>query len=206
MNTLSPTKSPIGEIHCKPHRYQDVMTLFDAAFSQSENTRLIKGPGEPEYVPAGNDCAYHQVIFAHGYFASALHEIAHWCIAGPQRRLLNDYGYWYCPDGRNETQQMQFEQVEVKPQAIEWAFSVVANKTFRVSTDNLNGAQPDKHTFTLNVHKQVMRYLQDGFPARATIFIKTLGIFYGTGDLTPGHFLQPKRRGHWSTNAFEEGE
>ncbi|GAM69307.1 transporting ATPase [Vibrio sp. JCM 19236] len=26
-----------------------------------------------------------------------MHEIAHWCVAGPKRRLLEDFGYWYEP-------------------------------------------------------------------------------------------------------------
>ncbi len=50
-------------------------------------------------------------------FASALHEISHWCIAGKARRELVDFGYWYCPDGRDAMTQSQFEDVEVKPQA-----------------------------------------------------------------------------------------
>jgi elongation factor P hydroxylase len=179
-------------ISAEIHRYQDVIALFDAAFNQSENTRLIKGAGEPEYIPANKECDFHQVIFAHGYFASALHEIAHWCIAGKKRRMLNDYGYWYCPDGRTEAEQKKFEQVEIKPQAIEWAFSVAANKAFRVSTDNLNGAEPDTKAFTLNVHQQVLEYLRDGFPPRAALFIEALAAFYATEALTPAKFSLPE--------------
>jgi len=174
------------------HQYQDVIALFDAAFNQSENTRLIKGAGEPEYIPANELCDFHQVIFAHGYFASALHEIAHWCIAGKRRRMLNDYGYWYCPDGRTEAEQKKFEQVEIKPQAIEWAFSVAANKAFRVSTDNLNGTEPDTKAFTLNVHQQVLNYLRDGFPPRAALFIDALAAFYATEALSPAKFSLPE--------------
>ena len=174
------------------HQYQDVIALFDAAFNQSENTRLIKGAGEPEYIPANELCDFHQVIFAHGYFASALHEIAHWCIAGKRRRMLNDYGYWYCPDGRTEAEQKKFEQVEIKPQAIEWAFSVAANKAFRISTDNLNGAEPDTKAFTLNVHQQVLHYLRDGFPPRAALFIDALAAFYATEALSPAKFSLPE--------------
>ncbi len=37
--------------------------------------------------------------------------------------LLPDLGYWYAPDGRIEEQQALFEQVEIKPQAIEWLFA-----------------------------------------------------------------------------------
>ena len=80
---------------------------------------MIRGDDEPLYLPADKNFTYHQIIFAHGYYASALHEISHWCMAGKQRRLLEDFGYWYMPDGRDVDQQKTFEQVEIKPQAKE---------------------------------------------------------------------------------------
>ena len=130
---------------------EPLMALFDQTFLGRFNTRLVRGGDEPVYLPANEHTPYHQIVFAHGYFSSALHEIAHWCIAGEQRRLLEDYGYWYCPDGRDATQQREFEQVEVKPQAIEWAMTIAANRRFQVSTDNLNGAEPDREGFTRRV-------------------------------------------------------
>jgi elongation factor P hydroxylase len=182
------TSSSLYQSKRQQHRYQDVMALFDATFSEAHNTRLIKGGHEPEYLPACEQLPYHQVIFAHDYFASALHEIAHWCIAGDKRRLLVDYGYWYCPDGRDSAQQKQFEHVEIKPQAIEWAFCVAANKTFRVSTDNLNGAEPDTLAFTFNVQRQALAYQTLGFPPRAQLFILALQGFYATGKLCAQDF------------------
>jgi len=161
-----------------PHDYRDLIQLFDATFFKQYKTRLIKGGDEPLYSPANNACAYHQIIFAHGYFASALHEISHWCLAGDERRLLEDFGYWYMPDGRNAQQQKIFEQVEIKPQAIEWALSVAANKKFNVSADNLSGAQADTVSFKKEVYLQVQRYLLDGFPERAQQFIDVLAQFY----------------------------
>ena len=83
---------------------QDIIAIFDRVFSTRENTRLIKGNDEPWYIPANKDCNYHQVVFAHGFFSSALHELAHWCIAGKERRLKVDYGYWYEEDGRSLSQ------------------------------------------------------------------------------------------------------
>lgn len=186
MNTSSLKKSTVQH-----QRYQDAIALFDCVFAETQNTRLIKGGHEPEYLPATKEVPYHQVIFAHGYFASALHEIAHWCIAGASRRLLADYGYWYCPDGRDYEQQKQFEQVEIKPQAIEWAFSIAANKAFRVSTDNLNGAEPDTLAFTLNVQRQAVAFLELGFPPRAQLFINALQGFYATDKLCSHDFNLP---------------
>jgi elongation factor P hydroxylase len=160
------------------HDYRDLIQLFDDTFFKQYQTRLIKGGDEPLYSPASDACAYHQIIFAHGYYASALHEISHWCQAGEARRLLEDFGYWYMPDGRNAQQQKTFEQVEIKPQAIEWALSVAANKKFNVSADNLNGAQADTSCFKNKVHLQVQCYLRDGFPERVQQFIEVLAKFY----------------------------
>ena len=174
------------------HQYQDLIRLFEHQFAETENTCLVKGEEEPEYVPANDESNAHQIIFAHGYFASALHEIAHWCIAGKARRLLHDYGYWYCPDGRNQQQQAEFEQAEVKPQAIEWAFSLAANKNFRVSTDNLNGTAVDVQSFQHNVREQAFAYLQHGFPSRAKSFIQVLHDFYQTEALQAKQFVWPE--------------
>ena len=166
------------------HRSEDLIRLFDQTFASSENTRLIRGKDEPVYLPADKNTPYHQVVFAHGFFASALHEIAHWCIAGKQRRLLEDYGYWYCPDGRNAQQQAEFEKVEIKPQAVEWGLSLACNKPFQVSTDNLNGAEPDRFTFTQNVQMQLEHFIECGFPPRAERFIQVLRQFYQVAPIT----------------------
>ncbi len=113
-----------------------LIEVFDTVF-KDYNTVLAHSPGEPEYCPATHT-APARLLFAHGYFASALHEISHWCIAQKQRRLLPDLGYWYAPDGRNAEQQKAFEQVEIKPQALEWLFTRACLQKFNVSIDNLN--------------------------------------------------------------------
>ncbi|NDV91927.1 ABC transporter ATP-binding protein [Alteromonas sp. 345S023] len=150
-----------------------LIALFNRTFADF-NTRLVRGNDEPIYLPADETCSYHQIVFAHGFFSSALHEISHWCIAGEKRRLLEDYGYWYCPDGRNAHQQAEFEKVEVKPQAIEWAFTEAAGRKFQVSTDNLDGVEPDREAFTNNVAAQLAHYRATGFPPRAQRFIGAL--------------------------------
>lgn len=164
----------------KPHTIEDLIALFSSTFFADYNTRLIKGNDEPIYLPTSEVCSYHQIVFAHGYFSSGLHEIAHWCIAGKERRLKEDFGYWYEPDGRNEQQQKIFESVEIKPQAIEWAFCIAANKKFNVSADNLNGAEADTQAFKAAVFKQVEYYFEHGFPQRAQQFIDALATFYKT--------------------------
>ena len=181
-----------------PHNYQDLITLFEYTFFSQYQTVLVKGDDEPIYLPANEHCSHHQIIFAHGYFSSALHEIAHWCLAGDARRLLEDFGYWYLPDGRNESQQAQFEQVEIKPQAIEWAFCLAANKSFNVSVDNLNGSEANTTAFRLKVFQQVKHYLASGFPPRAKLFINALAQHYQVSlPLTVAQFeLDPELYQH----------
>lgn len=133
---------------------------------------LFRGESEPEYFPA-IDGQPARIEFAHGFFNSALHEISHWTIAGQQRRLLPDLGYWYAPDGRTQQQQAEFEQVEIKPQAIEWLFAQTFGRKFRVSLDNLTGEGGDGQQFKNHVFAQVQRYLtgQDKLPRDAIVFI-----------------------------------
>src|SRR3990167_9984648 len=107
----------------RTHDCQDLIEIFNGLFEQSEATTLIGGSDEPMYLPADQDNPFNRVIFTYDYYASALHEIAHWCLAGDARRKQVDYGYWYFPEGRTAEQQMLFENAEVKPQALECIFS-----------------------------------------------------------------------------------
>ena len=144
---------------------------FNHWFSH-HNVTLVRGDFEPEYFPATNQSPA-KIQFAHGFFNSALHEISHWSIAGEKRRLLPDLGYWYAPDGRTQEQQSLFEQVEIKPQAIEWLFSQSFGRKFRVSLDNLTGDGGDGKIFKDNVYAQVQRYFsgEAKLPLDATAFI-----------------------------------
>jgi hypothetical protein len=173
------------------YHFQDLICIFEQTFAEAMNTRLVKGDNEPLYSPAHGAFDYHRIIFAHGFFASALHEIAHWCLAGSQRRLLEDFGYWYVPDGRDPSQQKAFEKVEIKPQAIEWAFCIACGKNFDVSIDNLSGTgQTDRKTFKQEVLQQVSHYLNFGFPHDAQQFIAALAQFYKTPmPLTHSRFV-----------------
>ena len=156
----------------------DLILLFNATFAETENTVLVRGGDEPLYLPADDTYPQHRIVFAHGFFASGLHEIAHWCIAGPRRRRLVDYGYWYRPDGRNAEEQAEFERVEARPQAIEKAFSEACGKHFEVSIDNLSGVTVDREVFEQKVITALDRYCRDGFPARADQFIAVLRNHY----------------------------
>lgn len=175
------------------HHFQQLIDLFDGCFAGEYNTRLIKGDDEPVYLPADAEAPYNRIIFAHGYYASAIHEISHWCIAGAERRKLVDFGYWYCPDGRDAATQSQFENVEVKPQALDWLFCMAAGFPFNVSCDNLEGDfEPDRIAFQRRVHAQVMRYLDEVIPERPARFIRALREFYHTPPLAAGQFPWPQ--------------
>jgi len=169
------------------HHAQDLVRLFNQHFAPL-NTVLVGGACEPLYQPAQYPNQPHKIFFSYDYFASALHEVAHWCVAGSARRLLTDYGYWYCPDGRDAKQQAEFEQVEIKPQAIEWAFSLACNKPFRVSTDNLTGQASDTTRFLGAVSQQARHYVQHQFPSRAQQFLAVLHEYYQTDCLNEADF------------------
>lgn len=164
----------------KRHCPQDLIRIFNQTFEQDYRTRLVLGEHEPLYVPATGADDYHQIIFAHGFFSSALHEIAHWLIAGEQRRQLLDYGYWYEPDGRNEQQQALFEKAEVKPQAMEWILSNACDYRFQLSVDNLHQPYWDTEPFRKAILQQIENYCEEGLPDRAQRFRKSLCRFYET--------------------------
>lgn len=171
------------------HHYSDLISIFNGCFAQEYNTRLVKGDDEPIYLPADDNRTFHGIYFAHGFFSSALHECAHWLIAGEARRKLVDFGYWYVPDGRNAEQQALFQQVEVKPQAIEWILSKASNYPFRLSIDNLNGEEIETSGFKQAVFAQVLAYCAEGLSPRAALFRRALCSFYGTSyPLNPTDF------------------
>lgn len=149
---------------------QQLCALFDDLFGASENTCLVAGGEEPLYVPADSSCVKARIIFRHDYVASALHEIAHWCIAGSARRRVLDYGYWYAPDGRDARQQAEFERVEARPQALEWVLSEACGLVFRPSIDNLSGAARDPSAFVHAIAAAARDYCVRGLPPRARLF------------------------------------
>jgi len=158
--------------------------LFRYSFAQRWRTLLIGGAAEPFYQPAASERDFHRLYYRSDYFASALHEIAHWCIAGDRRRLLPDFGYWYAPEGRDADQQRAFEAVEAAPQALEWFFSQACGYPFRVSVDNLaaNDGQPaDTAPFKCLVLAAATTWLQRGIPQRAALYFQALAGEFASG-------------------------
>lgn len=168
-------------------RLQQVISVFDNLFASEFNTRLLGGVAEPVYIPAGHSatqatednslpdiCDYHRLFFREDYFSSALHESAHWCIAGAERRLQVDFGYWYNPDGRSHKQQQVFERAETKPQALEWMFSLASGQKFRISADNLAANLGASENFIQAVAVQAQSWCKSPMPSRGERFLKAL--------------------------------
>ncbi len=162
--------------------------LFNSTLGETYNTRLLGGFDEPFYkAPVDSDKA--QIQFRHDYAASAMHEISHWCIAGQARLKIDDFGYWYAPDGRTEQQQRQFEQVEIKPQALEWLFCKAAGMPFRISLDNLDGDIGDSSEFALAVVEQARSYVANGhLPPRGLEWLQVLSNTLGKQWCELEHF------------------
>jgi len=166
-------------------RLQCIIQLFDRIFLDAENTQLIGDADEPLYIPSSSRAVPHQLIFRENFLSSALHEIAHWCIAGKQRRLQQDFGYWYQPDGRTVDEQARFESMEVKPQALEWIFSNACGQKFTPSADNLNASDDiaDDTGFKQVLVKQARQWCESQqLPSRGKIFIDALSKEFNTAD------------------------
>lgn len=155
-----------------------IEAVFDAVFFSTHQTVLRGGAAEPFYQPATAD-APHCIHYREDFVSSSLHEVAHWLVAGEARRLLPDWGYWYAPDGRDAQQQVAFEQVEVRPQAIEWWLHHACGLPFRVSLDNLGSAAGDGSVFRDAVFAEAMRLQSEGLNARAVRFHAALAAQFG---------------------------
>ena len=145
--------------------------IFSDCFRASHRTVLVGGGDEPLYVPsAAPERAPHRIVYREDYVSSALHEVAHWCLAGASRRRLEDYGYWYAPDGRDAEQQTAFERVEARPQALEWIFSDACGIDFHLSADNLDGGFAPSDSFRRAVEAARAGLRAAGLPPRAERF------------------------------------
>ncbi|MEM1405083.1 MAG: elongation factor P hydroxylase [Pseudomonadota bacterium] len=159
--------------------------LFNCLFADAENTVLIGGADEPLYEPGDGGALPARIYFRADFAASALHETAHWCIAGAERRRCTDYGYWYSPDGRGSDAQRRFLEVESRPQALEWAFALACGRSFRLSLDNLDAPTDtqDQQDFVDAVCEEARRVKEGHCSKRAQRFMKTLAAEFRPEDL-----------------------
>jgi hypothetical protein len=163
-----------------------VETIFNRTFTDF-NTQLKGGAGEPFYQAGQGQSQPNLIYYREDFTASALHEVSHWCLAGKTRRKLDDFGYWYVTE-RSVEQQRAFEQVEARPQALEWIFSLAAGLPFRVSVDNcrmVTGAQFKKQV------QHAVAALQLRLPTRAVLMAGAFAEVSGQAHyLNSQHFEQ----------------
>jgi elongation factor P hydroxylase len=166
----------------------EIVCTFNELFADDYNTTLCGGANEPLYRVAIGGQSEHQIWFRDDYASSALHEIAHWCIAGPDRRLQDDYGYWYI-EKRNANHQRQFEEVEATPQGLEWMLSIAAGVDFRVSSDNLELVDLDIEPLRKRIREEALNFLGNGIPQRAEKLLLQFAEISGAQDvMSPHHF------------------
>ncbi|MBM6550296.1 elongation factor P hydroxylase [Marinomonas ostreistagni] len=167
-------------------------TFYDVFFSDY-STKLVGGFEEPFY-QACDAQGQAQIQYRFDYPSSALHEVSHWCVAGPERRLQDDFGYWYAEDGRSLAQQKEFEKFEVQPQAYECIFHWAAGMRFDVSVDNLALPDYDASPFREAVMARVKALLDEGLPTRVNCFASAL--FQGCFDRLPEQLIPYLRECH----------
>lgn len=203
--------SSLPDIHkgIAKHSSCDLEQIFNQCFLGDYATVLTGGWPEPFYLPSGwsldslekddririessgidtNNLSL--LCYRSNFFASALHEVAHWCIAGESRRKQCDFGYWYVPECRDANQQNEFLSVEVRPQALELLFAIVCDYPFRVSFDNpvLDDGSPGiveiRSGFTGKVIDAALEFIEGAIPSRANRFMSALGDYYGNSTST----------------------
>ncbi len=129
----------------RPRRCASALTdlqiagCFNRGLGRRYQVRLMGGAPEPIYEarPEGTSI----IRYRADYPASALHELAHWCIAGAGRRRLDDYGYWYRPPPRTAAEQAAFLRVEVPVQALEAELAEACGLPFQVSVDDVSNSE-----------------------------------------------------------------
>jgi elongation factor P hydroxylase len=134
-------------------------------------TLILGGAREPLYQPpVGRSRAI--IRYTRDYAQSVLHEVAHWCLAGDERRLLEDYGYWYDPPPRSRQQQAAFFAAEERVQALESLFAAACGLRFHVSVDQPGTEAGD---FAASVRDRAARWSLEGLKGRAAEIHRLLG-------------------------------
>jgi elongation factor P hydroxylase len=162
-----------------------ITRIFNQCFAGSYNTRIVGGADEPLYLPLGLS-GQAELHFREDFAASALHEAAHWCIAGAKRRGQRDFGYLYIAPPRSPSQQCRFFAGEVQAQALESVFATACNVQFVLSTDQFGPTAVDCGYFARRVATTRLAFSRrlaakpDTCGAR---FARALAGASGTGDV-----------------------
>lgn len=142
---------------------REIAGRFNVSIGPHYHALLLGGAAEPVYLPAveGRRAI---IRYTRDYAQSALHEIAHWCLAGRERRRLLDYGYWYVPPPRSDRMQAAFYAVEEQVQALESLLADVCGLKFHISADQI-GAESTQ--FAATVARRAATMVREGVRPRA---------------------------------------
>ena len=167
-----------------------ITSTFNTLFAESFRTIIVGGVTEPRYLPPQTNVRG-IICYTRDYAASALHEIAHWCIAGSARCALIDYGYWYVPPPRSVSEQQAFCAVEARVQALERMFADVARVPFHLSVDDVHACTDQqvagstdettrlartcsRETFARQIERSANMWRRRGLPSRADRMCRAL--------------------------------
>jgi elongation factor P hydroxylase len=151
-----------------------IAARFNRRFARAAATVLVGGAPEPLYLPAA---AHRPAIirYTRDHAQSALHEIAHWCLASPSRRNQVDYGMWYLPPPRSARDQARFYAAEVPVQALEMLLAEACGLQFHVSVDNPGVDDPAAEAaFAAAVQRALETLRRQGPGERAVAVLQAL--------------------------------
>jgi elongation factor P hydroxylase len=157
-----------------------IANVFNRVYGASHRACMVGGGVEPLYEPATADRSA-RIVFTRDYPASALHEAAHWCLAGAARRQLRDYGYFYVPGPRDPQSRAAFFASESDVQAVEALFAEVCGVRFVVSADDFAAPHEELESFERSVRAAIERRRTCGLPARAARFRNALIAAFSSG-------------------------
>lgn len=165
-----------------------IARAFNRSFAKRYATVMVGGADEPVYLPAAGTVPA-RVFFRADFAASALHEAAHWCIAGTVRRRLIDYGYRYQPPPRDAAARQDFFAAERDVQALERVFARCARVPFQISADDFATSVRERDVFAAAVGARADAIVRRGLPLRASIFAGALLRLFG--ELAPQAAVEP---------------
>jgi hypothetical protein len=158
-----------------------IAKAFNRLFFGTHRTLLRGGGAEPLYEPA--TCTHPaRIVHTLDFPASALHEVAHWCLAGQRRRQLRDYGYWYVPGPRDPRQRAAFFSAEAEVQALEAVLASTCGVRFVVSADDFAAAPDELEQFTRVVQERIVARRLGSLPPRAAAFRAALAEEFASED------------------------
>lgn len=161
--------------------HQALARVFNLRFGERYNVVCVGGFAQPEYLPADQTQGAAQLGYTQDYAASALHEIAHWCIAGTRRLALADFGYDYLPPPRDKRIQQRFFALEYKVQLLEAWFALGTGVRFVASADNFECTQIAYDVFAQKIADALALPSMLKIPLRAQQFTNALAAA-GLGD------------------------